>query len=84
MVLCPIAWALPPVTAPKGLLIGFPQVYVVPAGTIFPLPLVGVTVKVAPEQMGGGISLVMLDLGFTVTVIVKVAPGHPPEVGVTV
>ena len=77
---------MPPVIAPTGLLIGVVHVYVVPLGTIFPLPFVGVTVKAIPEQMVGVVPKTK-GLGFTTTVMVNVLPTQfpvSPEVGVTV
>ena len=57
-----------------------------PLGTIFPLPLAGVTEKAVPEQM---VRVVLKTAGFglTTTVMVKVLPTQlpvSPEVGVTV
>jgi hypothetical protein len=60
------------------------QVKVVPAGTIFPLPFIGVTVKVPPEQIAGGETFAITGFGFTVMVIVNGVPGQPLEDGVTV
>ena len=84
MVVTPTPCAFPPVTAPTGLLIGFPQVYVVPAGTIFPLPSAGVTENALPEQIAADVRLVINGFGFTVTVIVNVSPVQLPATGVTV
>lgn len=81
---CPDAWALPPVIAPKGLLTGLFQVYVVPAGIIFPLPFAGDTVNDVPEQIAGGDISATKGFGFTVTVMVNIGPGQEPESGVTV
>ena len=68
------------------MLIGVVHVYVVPLGTIFPLPLVGATEKAVPEQM---VRVVLKTVGFglTTTVMVKLFPTQfpeSPEVGVTV
>jgi hypothetical protein len=81
--LWPVACALPPVTAPAGLLTGFVHVYVVPAGTVLPLPSVGVTVKAVPLHMIA-VWLVIDGFGLTVTVTVNVLPAQVPDVGVTV
>lgn len=70
--------------APIGLLMGVPQVYVVPTGTLFPPLFAGVTVKDVPEQIADGVTFAIDGFGFTVTVIVKVFPEQLPEVGVTV
>jgi hypothetical protein len=66
------------------LLTGLLQVYVVPIGTIFPLPFVGVTVNVAPEQIAEGVTSAITGFGLTVIVTVNVLPEHVPEIGVTV
>lgn len=55
----------------------------VPAGTILPLPFVGVTVKVPSEQIAGGVTLAITGFGFTVTVMVNGFPEQPFVVGVT-
>ena len=60
------------------------QVKVVPAGTIFPLPFAGVTVKVPPEQIAGGVTFAIRGFGFTVMLTVNGVPGQPLEDGVTV
>jgi hypothetical protein len=57
--------------------------YVVPVGTIFPLPFVGATLNAAPEQMAA-VCAETVGVGLTVTVTVNVAPEHEPEIGVTV
>ena len=57
--------------------------YVVPAGTIFPPPSVGVTVKAPPLQIVA-VWLVTDGCGLTVTVTVKLLPVQLPDVGVTV
>ena len=49
------------------------QEYLVPAGTIFPFPLAGVTVKASPEQMLA-VSFSISGVGLTVTVTVNVPP----------
>ena len=46
----------------------------VPAGTILPLPFVGVTVKVPSEQIAGSVTLAITGFGFTVTVMVNGVP----------
>jgi hypothetical protein len=53
---------------------------------IFPFPVTGVTVKVLPLQTGV-VSLATVGFGFTVTVMVKLAPRQvpaAPDTGVTV
>ena len=68
----------PPVTTGKG------QLYVVPAGTIFPpTPSTGVTVKPVALHVAG-VCDVTNGFGFIVTVTVKVAPVQVPDKGVTV
>ena len=83
MLAWPAACALPPVIDPAGTITGATHVYSVPAGTISPPPLAGVTLKAVPLQIVA-IVLAMVAFGFTVTVIVNVAPVHAPETGVTV
>jgi hypothetical protein len=73
--------ATPPVKPPVTT--GTPQLYVVPAGTILPPPLAGVTVNVPPLQITV-VWFVTNGIGFTVTVTVNVEPTQAPEVGVTV
>jgi hypothetical protein len=52
MLVCPTACALPPVTAPTGLLTGAVHVYVVPAGTtVTGGALAGLTVNGFPLQI---------------------------------
>ena len=75
---------MPPVIAPIGLLIGVVHVYVVPLGTIFPLPLVGVTEKAAPEQIAAGVTLAIAGLGFTLITTVKAVPVQLLKIGVIV
>ena len=71
----------PPVMPPVTL--GTVQLYVVPAGTTPLVPFTGVIVKGAPLQ-ADAVILVIAGLGLTVTITVKVAPVHVPNLGVTV
>jgi type IV secretory pathway VirB3-like protein len=50
---------------------------------MFPAPLTGVTLKAVALQMVA-VLLVIVAFGSTVTVIVKLAPVHAPDLGVTV
>ena len=72
---------VPPVIPPVTL--GALQLYVVPAGTIPLLPLVGVALNKTPLQPTAVIALITA-LGLTVTVTVNVAPVQLPDNGVTV
>jgi hypothetical protein len=72
----PTACAVPPVTSAP--IVGAVQVYVIPTGTP-----AGVVVKAAPLQIVA-VCAATTGIGFTVTVTVKVAPGHPFALGVTV
>jgi hypothetical protein len=80
---CPIFIAVCP---DKFVLLAIVQVYVVPDGTISPLPFVGDWLNRVPEHD----VLVVFELfailgfGFTVTATVKVEPIHKPDCGVTV
>jgi hypothetical protein len=81
--LCPVACALPPVTAPTGALTGAVQVYVVPTGTMLVGGLfTGIAVKALPLQIVSARAGIT-GVGFTVTITVNGAPGQP-EAGVTV
>ena len=72
MVLIPVAEeALAPVILVFVLI---DHVYVVPLGTIFPLPLVGVTEKAFIEQIAAGVTLAIAGLGFTLITTVKAVP----------
>jgi hypothetical protein len=62
--------------------VGAGQEYVVPIGTIS-VPLVGATLKAVPLQTIT-VLLVIVGLGFTVTVTVKGVPVQLPDFGVTV
>jgi hypothetical protein len=76
--------AAPPVSPPVTA--GAAQIYVVPAGTIVPGgAFAGVTVNKLPLHTEA-VVLEITGLGFTVTVIVKLAPGQAgaADVGVTV
>jgi len=77
---------LVPVAKPEiPLVVGAAQVYVVPVGTIFPLPFDGDTVNGVPEQTVVVCVVVTFGIGFTVTVTGKLAPGQTPDkLGVTV
>jgi len=68
---------IPPVTTGAG------QLYVVPAGTTPLVPLTGVILKATPVQTVAVIGVIAA-AGFTVTVRLKLAPAHVPDVGVTV
>jgi hypothetical protein len=57
--------------------------YVVPVGTMLPLPFVGATLNAAPEQIAA-VCAATVGVGLTVTVTKNVAPEHEPEIGVTV
>ena len=87
MLVCPVDWGLPPVTAPIGVLTGFIQVYKVPAGIILPgVALDGITVKEVSLQIVA-VSFCTNGFGFTVTVTVNAAPTQlppAPDVGITV
>ena len=84
MAVTPVACALPPVTAPIGLLTGVVQVYVVPAGTIVVGALsTGITVKILSPQIVAVWAGITGD-GSTVTVTVNGTPGQLPAKGVTV
>jgi hypothetical protein len=63
--------------------VGTDQVYVVPAGTIPFVILVGVTLKVTPLQVVVVIAL-MVAVGLTVIVNVNTAPVQLPDKGVIV
>jgi len=71
---------VPPVKPPVTL--GALQLYVVPAGTIPLLPLVGVALNCTPLQVIAVIALITA-FGLTVTVTVNVAPVQLPVNGVT-
>jgi hypothetical protein len=74
--------AAPPVRPPVTT--GIPQLYVVPAGIIFPpTPFTGVTVKAVPLHVVG-VCEDTNGFGFTVIVTVKFAPVQLPDNGVTV
>jgi hypothetical protein len=77
---------LVPVAKPEiPLVVGRDQEYVVPTGTIFPLPFDGDTVNGVPEQTSVVCVVVMLGIGFTITVTGKLTPGQTPDkLGVTV
>ena len=79
IVLTPVADA-PPVIPP--VIAGTDQLYVVPAGTIPLVKLVGVAVKATPLHAVAVIAL-MTALGFTVTVTANTAPVQLPVTGVT-
>ena len=79
ILLTPVADA-PPVTPP--VIAGTDQLYVVPAGTIPLVKLVGVAVKATPLQVVAVID-VMTAFGFTVTVNANTAPVQLPDTGVT-
>jgi hypothetical protein len=72
---------VPPVNPPVTL--GALQLYVVPAGTIPLLPLVGVALNKTPLHPTAVIALITA-LGLTVTVTANVAPVQLPDNGVTV
>ena len=55
-----------------------------PVGTIFPLPLVGVTVKAASEQIASGTTFAITGFGFTLITTVKAVPEQLVKTGVTV
>ena len=81
MVVIPLAEeALAPVIL---LFVLIDHVYVVPLGTIFPLPLVGVTEKADPEQIAAGVTLAIAGLGFTLITTVKAVPVQLLKIGVT-
>ncbi len=71
----------PPVSPPVT--VGALQLYVVPAGTIPLVPLVGLTVNDIPLQVTDVIALITA-VGFTVTVTVNTDPVQLPVIGVTV
>jgi len=75
----------PPVLPPviKPVTTGALHAYVVPAGTIPFVPLVGVTVNNTPLQLTPVIA-VTLATGFNVTVKVNVEPTPQGELGVTI
>ena len=66
-------------------IVGAVQVYIVPVGTIFPLPFDGDTVNGVPEQTVVVCVVVTFGIGFTVTVTGKLVPEQTPDkLGVTV
>ena len=71
----------PPVSPP--VMIGADQLYVVPAGTIPLLPLVGVTLKKSPLHTVAVIAVITA-FGLTVTVNWNLDPVQLPVNGVTV
>ena len=73
--------AVPPVIPPVTT--GALQVYVVPVGTILPLPFAGITAKATSPQVEV-VWFKIEGVGSTVTVTVNVAPAQLPDVGVTV
>jgi hypothetical protein len=77
---------LVPVAKPEiPLVVGRDQEYVVPTGTIFPLPFDGDTVNGVPEQTVVVCVVVTFGIGFTVTVTGKLVPEQTPDkLGVTV
>ncbi len=82
MVFIPVAEdALAPVILVLVLMV---QVYVVPLGTIVPLPWVGVTEKAVSEQIAVGVIFPITGFGFTLITTVKALPEQLLKTGVTV
>jgi hypothetical protein len=78
-----VAAELPEAVPVIPLTVGADHEYVVPVGTIFPVPFIGVILKDPAEQI---VAVWVLTFGFGSTVIVaaKLVPIQLPDVGVTV
>jgi hypothetical protein len=78
-----VAAELPEEVPVIPLTVGADHEYVVPVGTIFPVPLVGAILNDPAEQIVA-VCAITFGFGFTVTVAAKLEPMQLPDVGVTV